>query len=281
MNDAATLQPSDPAGPRDSVEDLISLTREKKRIVSFTGAGISTESGIPDYRGPNGVWAAGNPPQLGDFLTNPETRRAYWESRYARFPELVARRPNRGHDAIARMVRHGLVLTVITQNIDGLHQDAGTPPDRVIELHGAAREVKCLRCGRRWDGAAIYQRQLEGEMVPDCAVCGGPLRAATVLFGEPLPEGALATGMAAARACDLMLVVGSSLVVQPAAKLPLIARRAGAALAIVNLSETPLDRQADIVVREPAGTTLQQLADALLPAEADHLRNVPATDHPG
>jgi NAD-dependent deacetylase len=154
---------------------------------------------------------------------------------------------------------------VITQNIDGLHQDAGIEPDRVIELHGTARQVKCLDCGRRWEAGVIQQRQIEGELVPECQVCGGPLRAATVLFGEALPEGAIERSLEIAKHCDLMLAVGSSLIVQPAAKIPLVAKRSGAALAIVNLSETPLDPIADVVVRGPSGIVLKTLAEKLSP----------------
>jgi NAD-dependent deacetylase len=242
---------------------LLDIARRKQAIVAFTGAGISTESGIPDYRGPNGVWATRSPPALGDFRTNPETRRAYWEGRFERYPALAASLPNEGHHALSRLRRAGLLTHVITQNIDGLHQDSGIESDRVIELHGTARQVNCLDCGRRWEADVIQQRQVDGEMVPECRVCGGPLRAATVLFGEALPEGAIERSLEIARSCDLMLAIGSSLIVQPAAKIPLVASRSGAALAIVNLSETPLDPIAGVVVRGPSGIVLTALADHL------------------
>lgn len=252
----------------DSAPDLdrlFDIAANKRNIVAFTGAGISTESGIPDYRGPNGVWATQNPPTLGDFRSNPETRRAYWETRFDRYPVLASTLPNEGHFALTRLRQAGLLSYVITQNIDGLHQDAGIEPDRVLELHGTAREVKCLTCGRRWDAKIIHQRQVDGEMIPDCDVCGGPLRASTVLFGQPLPQGSIESALDIARRCDLMLAVGSSLIVQPAAKIPLVAKRAGAALVIINLSETPLDDVADLVVRGPSGEVLKWLAQRLAP----------------
>lgn len=242
---------------------LVEKAANKRNIVAFTGAGISTESGIPDYRGPTGVWATQNPPTLGDFRSNPETRGEYWKQRFERYPVLASTRPNDGHYALALLHQAGLLSHVITQNIDGLHQDAGIDPGRVIELHGSARQVKCLDCDRRWAAETIHQRQAGGEIVPDCEVCGGPLRAATVLFGEPLPLGAIEASFAIARQCDLMVAVGSSLIVQPAAKVPLVAKRAGASLAIVNLTETPLDGVADVVVRGPAGKVLTALAQRL------------------
>ena len=250
--------------PPDGLGRLIEIASAKRNIVAFTGAGISTESGIPDYRGPNGVWATQTPPTMGDFRSNPDTRRAYWEGRFERYPALNSTRPNDGHFALTALQRAGLLSYVITQNIDGLHQDAGITSDRVLELHGTAREVKCLTCDRRWDAAVVHQRQVDGNMVPDCVMCGGPLRASTVLFGEPLPAGVFEAGLDVARQCDLLLAIGSSLIVQPAAKIPLVAKRTGAALAIVNLSETPLDGMADVVVRGPAGAVLSELAARLV-----------------
>jgi NAD-dependent deacetylase len=232
-------------------------------MVAFTGAGISTESGIPDYRGPGGVWERNAPPTLSDFRENPETRRLYWAERRERYPALRDTPPNAGHLALARLQRHERLWQVITQNIDGLHQKAGTDPARTFELHGTAHRVRCLDCETQWPANEIQPR-LETEAVPACAVCGGILRAATVLFGEGLPEAPLRDALIAARECDLMLVVGSSLVVQPAARLPEIAAASGARLAIVNNEATPLDELADVVVRGGAGTVLSALADALI-----------------
>ncbi|MGH2618686.1 MAG: SIR2 family NAD-dependent protein deacylase, partial [Thermomicrobiales bacterium] len=242
---------------------LIALARPAPNIVAFTGAGISTESGIPDYRGPGGVWERNAPPTLSDFRENRETRRRYWAERRVRYPFLRDTQPNSGHQALARLHAAGRLSLVITQNIDGLHQKAGVDPEKVIELHGTAHRVRCLDCGATWPADEIQQR-LDLEPLPQCVVCGGMLRAATVLFGQSLSEEALQRAFAAARTCDLMLVVGSSLVVQPAARIPEIAAASGAALAIVNNEPTPLDDLADVVVRGSASAVLSALADALL-----------------
>ena len=239
---------------------LAALTEASRRMVAFTGAGISTESGIPDYRGPNGVWARRATPTRADLQTDPESQRAYWDERRRRYPELAAREPNAGHRALVRFHEAGKLLAVVTQNIDGLHQKAGLPPDRVIELHGTAHRVRCLSCGRVYPAAEIQRRQEAGEHEPRCAVCGGPLRSATVLFGESLPEEALRRAFAVAQATDLLLVVGSSLVVNPAARIPAVAKQAGAPLAIINRTPTPLDPLADARLWTDAGPTLDALA---------------------
>jgi NAD-dependent deacetylase len=246
-----------------ALKALIELAEAATRIVAFTGAGISTESGIPDYRGPGGVWERQAPPTIGDFLENPETRRAYWESRRTRYPELAAAKPNAGHLALAALERTGRLTSVITQNIDGLHQAAGNDPERVIELHGTAHRIRCLDCGTEWSAAEIQPRLAATEGELRCEICGGPLRAATILFGEALPREALDRAIAAARACDLMLVVGSSLIVNPAAQLPVLAKRSGARLAIVNRTPTPLDALADVHVIGEAGPVLSAVSAAV------------------
>ena len=253
-----------PSGDRDpSVAALIEITRPARVITALTGAGISTESGIPDYRGPGGVWERNAPPTLSDFRENLETRRQYWEERRERYPVLRDTEPNAGHLALARLQSAGRLSYVITQNIDGLHQKAGSDSERTIELHGTAHRVSCLDCGASWPADEI-QTRLELEPLPTCGICGGMLRAATVLFGQEMPEAALRRAFTVARATDLMLVVGSSLAVQPAARLPQIAVASGARLAIVNNAPTPLDGLADVVVRSSAGAVLTSLADALL-----------------
>jgi NAD-dependent deacetylase len=245
---------------------LAHMARGAQRIVAFTGAGMSTESGIPDYRGPGGVWERNAPPTLADFVENEDTRREYWRERRIRYPALRETRPNSGHLALARLSDAGLLTTVITQNIDGLHQKSGIPPERVVELHGSAHQVRCLDCKTIYP-ADLIQERLEREPLPSCQNCGGALRAATILFGESLSATALRRAIDASRSCDLMLVVGSSLVVQPAARMPFIATASGANLAIVNNEPTPLDHLATLVVRASAGKTLTEFADALL-AEA-------------
>lgn len=247
----------------NDIDALIALARPARNIVAFTGAGISTESGIPDYRGPGGVWEKNSPPTIGDFRENPETRAAYWRDRKERYPGLRDTRPNAGHLALVRLQNAGLLSTVITQNIDGLHQKSGIEPERVIELHGSAHRVRCIDCGTTWPAEEI-QRRLETEPLPACEVCGGRLRGATILFGESLPQEALQAAVVAARDADLMLVVGSSLIVQPAARLPEIAVASGGKLAIINNEPTPLDHLADVLVRGGAGIALSALADALV-----------------
>jgi NAD-dependent deacetylase len=245
---------------------LLELARSSRRMLAFTGAGISTESGIPDYRGPGGVWERNAPPTLQDFVENVATRQQYWRERRERYPHLRDTAPNAGHVALARLQAAGRLSYVVTQNIDGLHQKAGSDPARTIELHGTAHEVRCLNCGATWPAEAI-QARLVREPLPACERCGGMLRGATVLFGQALPELPLRRALDAARRCDLMLVVGSSLVVQPAARIPEVARIAGARLAIVNREPTPLDDLADVVVRASAGAVLAAVADALLGAD--------------
>jgi NAD-dependent deacetylase len=249
--------------PADPIAALVALARPARRIVALTGAGISTESGIPDYRGPGGVWERNDPPTLNDFRQSEETRRRYWAERRQSYPRLRDAEPNAGHLALARLQTAGHVSHVITQNIDGLHQKAGSDPERTIELHGTAHRVRCLDCGTTWPAEEI-QARLVREPYPLCERCGGMLRSATVLFGEALPDEPLRRAVAAAHACDMMLVVGSSLVVQPAARIPELAAAAGARFAIVNNEPTPLDDLADVVVHAGAGAVLTDLAAALL-----------------
>jgi NAD-dependent deacetylase len=246
------------------LDELEQMIRRSARMAAFTGAGISTESGIPDYRGPNGVWTTGKIPHINTVRTDREARREFWQMRRQTYPTMRAREPNAGHRALARFERAGKLLAIVTQNIDGLHQKAGNQPDRVIELHGSSHRLRCLSCGRVYDGQAIQARLDAGEVDPRCEVCGGVLRSATILFGESLPREALNTAHAVARATDLMLVVGSSLVVNPAARLPAIAKEQGAGLIIINRTPTPLDAQADVRVAAEAGPTLQALADRVL-----------------
>jgi NAD-dependent deacetylase len=209
------------------------------------------------------VWEQRSPPTIGDFLENEETRRAYWHRRKNDYPILAAREPNAAHLALASLERGGRLIAVITQNIDGLHQRAGNDSERVIELHGTAHRIRCVSCGTVWDAMAIHRRLDSGEEEPRCERCGGILRSATVLFGESLAKDVLERAMEAARSCDLMLVIGSSLVVNPAAQLPVVAKRNGAALAIVNRTPTPLDVLADVHVLGEATPVIAAFADAL------------------
>lgn len=256
MSDIQNLD--NPTGTIQAADlDLVaSLIGSSERLVVFTGAGVSTESGIPDYRGPNGVWARQAIPHIDTIRTDEASRIEDWQFRRRRYPEMLAREPNAGHLAIADLEALGYLLAIVTQNIDGLHQKAGNNPERVIELHGSTHRLRCLSCGRVWDGQDIQRRLDAGETDPRCEVCGGILRTGTILFGESLPQQALQTAMGVSRAADLMIVVGSSLVVNPAARLPVIARDHGARLVIINQSTTPLDELADVRIWGGAGDAL-------------------------
>ena len=258
----------DPSSSRDldhsqRVETAVSLIRGASSIVAMTGAGISTESGIPDYRGPGGVWESQKPPTIGDYLENAETRRVSWKRRLTDYPRLAERHPNAGHRALVELERRGTLLAIITQNIDGLHQKAGSSADRVIELHGNAHQLQCVECGKIWPAEPIQERLRSGEEDPRCEVCGGILRSGTVLFGDPLPKSALDKALAVSNACNVMLIVGSSLVVNPAAQLPQIARRQGASLIMLNRTETTLDSLADVQILGESGPTLSDLVGRL------------------
>ena len=268
---AGEIQPDvpAPAASAEEIDRLAEVVGFARRIVAFTGAGISTESGIPDYRGPNGVWARQAIPSVETLRTDPDAQREHWRFRKANYPIMLARQPNDGHRALAELERAGRLLAVITQNIDGLHQKAGNHPERVIELHGSTHRLRCTRCGTEFDGVAIQRRLEAGEEDPRCEVCGGPLRSATILFGEALPEAALRKAVAVSQVCDLMLVVGSSLVVNPAARLPVIAKQRGARLVIVNRTPTPLDALADVHLVAEAGPTLTTLIRRLGLPEVD------------
>lgn len=247
-----------------TVARMAEMLRQGERIVFFTGAGISTESGLPDYRGPNGVWTTGDIPHIDDMRTDEESRLRFWQQRRETYPFMQSREPNEGHRAIARLEDADHLLAIITQNIDSLHQKAGNHPERVIELHGSAHNLRCLNCGHIMDGAVIQQKLEAGDPDPRCEVCGGPLRSGTILFGEALPRPALELAHKVSLVTDLMVVIGSSLVVNPAARLPAIAKERGAGLIIINRTPTPLDDSADIVVRTESGPTLSAVADSVV-----------------
>jgi NAD-dependent deacetylase len=234
------------------------------RIVVFTGAGVSTDSGIPDFRSPGGLWSRYDPRLLGfrRYVSDPATRRLAWRLR--RELHALEARPNPAHLACARLAEAGRLAGVITQNVDGLHTDAGLPAELVCEVHGTGRQVVCLDCGDRGPMDAAVARVEAGEEDPPCLACGGILKAATVSFGQSIPADVWARAEALTAACDAFVAVGSSLVVQPAAGLPRTASRLGAALVIVNREPTPLDHLADAVLHGEAGTLLPALVDAAL-----------------
>ncbi|TDH61567.1 NAD-dependent deacetylase [Dankookia rubra] len=228
-----------------------------RRIIVFSGAGISTESGIPDFRSPGtGTWEKMKPIYFDEFLRSPEARREAWRRRFESDATLRAAEPNRGHRAVARLVREGKVHAVITQNIDGLHQASGIPDDHVIELHGNTTYATCLTCATRHEIADIHAAFAQTDQVPDCRTCGGLLKTATVSFGQSMPEGPMLRAHEAVQATDLCLVLGSSLVVYPAAGFPEMAKRRGAGLVILNRQETGLDPIADLVIHAGIGDVL-------------------------
>lgn len=244
----------------DPAADLRLALAACRRAVVFTGAGISTESGIPDYRSPSGVWDQYRPIDFAAFLASDEARREAWRRKFATHATVAHARPNRGHLAVAALVRRGIVTTVITQNVDGLHQRSGVPDDRVVELHGNTTYARCLDCGARHELEPIREAFVASGEAPCCHGCGGHVKTATISFGQPMPQAAMRRADAATRAADLFIAVGSSLVVHPAAGFPMAAKRNGASLVILNREHTPLDGFADLVLNAEIGPTL---ADAV------------------
>ncbi|MDZ7669277.1 MAG: Sir2 family NAD-dependent protein deacetylase [Gammaproteobacteria bacterium] len=239
------------------IEQLQRLIDDARRIVFFTGAGISTESGIPDFRSPGtGLWNKIKPIQFQDFMASEEVRQESWRRRFTGDRAMEGAKPNTGHRAIAQLTEAGKTEAVITQNVDNLHQASGVPDDKVIELHGNASYATCLSCHMRYEMADLEAQFHKHERVDPCARCGGIIKTATISFGQAMPEDAMARAQAAVEACDLCVVVGSSLVVYPAAGFPEYAKRLGAGLAILNREETPLDPLADVVVHEEIGPSL-------------------------
>ena len=241
-----------------------------RHLAVLTGAGISTDSGIPDFRGPSGVWtkdpAAERMSTYEAYVADPAVRKRSWQNRLAH-PAWAAE-PNAGHVAIARIA--GSIDTwVITQNIDGLHQRAGVPAERVLELHGTMHAVVCVGCGSRTGMPEALARVRAGEADPSCADCGGILKSATVMFGQPLDPPIFASAIAAAGGADLLLAIGSTLIVEPAASLCAVAVRAGARLVIVNRDPTPYDAIATAVIRQPIGEAVPALAERLLAGVSD------------
>jgi NAD-dependent protein deacetylase/lipoamidase len=254
----APLEPD----PDAAAGHLAQLLRQAHRAVVFTGAGISTESGIPDFRSPGGVWDRMKPIEFDAFLSSREMRRESWRRRFAMEDMFGGAKPNTGHRAVAEMVERGKVRQIITQNIDNLHQASGIPPELVIELHGNTTYAKCLDCAKRYEIASLRRQFEEDGEVSECT-CGGFLKTATISFGQAMPEEAMQQAHDATAACDLFLVAGSSLVVYPAAGFPLLAKRQGAKLAIVNRTPTDFDIYADLVIPSAIGVTLSATLERL------------------
>jgi NAD-dependent deacetylase len=234
---------------------------QSRRTVVFVGAGLSTESGIPDFRSPGGLWTRFDPEEFTyqNFLASEKARERYWQFGREVYALIKAAQPNAAHLAIAEMERMGLLDCLITQNIDGLHFKAGNSPERVIEIHGTVMYVLCLSCGKRYERDEIEARLAAGEKVPRCDYCNGLLKPATVAFGQPMPERETMEAFRRAEAADLFICIGSSLVVHPAAQLPVVAKEKGAFLVIINRDPTPCDGMADIVFRGQAGPAMAEV----------------------
>jgi NAD-dependent protein deacetylase/lipoamidase len=247
------------------LDEIASWIRDASRVVVLTGAGISTESGIPDFRGPQGLWTK-NPEAekmatLQYYMSDREIRVRAWKSRTDH--EAWSAEPNLGHHALADLEAKGKVHTLVTQNVDGLHQMAGSSPDRIVEIHGTMRDVMCMSCGERAPMERALERVRAGEEDPPCRTCGGILKSATISFGQNLVQEDLERAYNASAGFDLFLAIGTSLVVYPVADLPRVALEAGARLIILNAEETPYDRVAHAVVRERLGDVLPKLVAAV------------------
>lgn len=241
-----------------SIARLARLLARAHRPVFFTGAGVSTESGIPDFRSPGGVWDRGSAGEMtyANFVRSEEGRRRYWRFGREVYPVIRDATPGAAHEAMAELHHLGRLDALITQNVDGLHQRAGVPEAKVIELHGNSAHVRCLACGAHYSRDEVHGRIEAGDDLPACLACGGILKPRTVLFGEALPAGAMAEARRHAASADVFIVVGSSLVVYPAAYVPRHAKQAGATLVVVNLTPTSLDAQADLVIAGKAGDVM-------------------------
>ena len=242
----------------NQIDNIAEMIVNAKRIVVFVGAGLSTESGIPDFRSPGGVWDKYDPEDFyfQNFVSSEVSREKYWQMATEMYDSMKDAMPNQAHLAVAELEKLGKLDCLITQNIDGLHFKAGNTPDKVLELHGTAMYVTCLNCNKRYDRDGVQLRIVKGEKAPRCDECTGPLKPATISFGQSMPEQETREAYERSGACDLFIVIGSSLVVQPAAYMPVVAHKSGAKLVIINRDETSCDDIADIVVKAQAGPTM-------------------------
>ncbi len=250
----------------EKIKQAAEMIKAASRIVVFTGAGISTESGIPDFRSPGGIWSKYNADDLTyqKFVASEENRKIYWKYDQERYPAMRDAKPNAAHNAILKLEKMGKLIGLITQNIDGLHQDAGSSKSMTYELHGTVREVGCLKCEARWPREEITDlMEKHGIEAPLCSICQGPLKVATIAFGQAMPEKVMMRSFELANSCDLFITVGSSLVVQPANLLPLQAKKAGAKLILLNLSNTPYDELMDVIIIGKAGESMAAIMEDL------------------
>ena len=237
------------------------MLEEASKILIFTGAGLSTESGIPDFRSPGGIWSKYDPSEFyfQRFISDAGAREKYWKMSTEFYGTMKEALPNPGHLAIKVLEDRGKLLAIVTQNIDRLHHKAGNSPEKIIELHGTVFSVSCLSCGKKYDRDEIQRRLESGEGAPCCDACRGILKTDTISFGQAMPEDKMTAAMKCAEVCDLCIVLGSSLVVYPAASVPIHALESGAGLIIINRDETPLDSHADIVIRESLSRVLTEM----------------------
>ncbi len=243
-----------------AIARLREMVHEAGTVIPFTGAGISTESGIPDFRSPGGLWTRYRPIPFDEFLASQEARNESWRRRFAMDEQFGCAEPARGHRAVASLYRAGKVPAVITQNIDNLHQASGIAPEHVVELHGNTTFALCLDCSERYELSWVRRRMdAANGCAPDCPACGGFVKTATVSFGQAMPDAAMRRAQELAQSCDLFLAIGSSLVVWPAAGFPLMAKRNGARLIILNREPTEFDEIADLVVHQDIGAVLEPL----------------------
>jgi NAD-dependent deacetylase len=246
-----------------AIARLQELVHAAGSIVPFTGAGISTECGIPDFRSPGGLWTKNRPIPFDEFISSQEARNESWRRRFAMEGQFADARPGRGHRAIASLYRAGKMPAVVTQNIDNLHQASGIPEEDIVELHGNTTYARCLDCSERFELQWVRRRMDAGNgCAPDCPNCGGYIKTATISFGQAMPDAAVRRAQDLAQSCDLLVAIGSSLVVWPAAGLPLLAKRSGAMLVVINREPTDFDDIADLVVRDDIGTVLEPFAAA-------------------
>jgi len=243
-----------------AIEQLGDMIADASAIVPFTGAGISTECGIPDFRSPGGLWTRNRPIPFDEFVASRDARDEAWRRRLAMDETLSSARPGRGHRALAALYRAGKVPAIVTQNIDNLHQASGIAADDVIELHGNTTYARCIGCGLRVELALAKQQMQASGHAPDCVACGEPVKTATISFGQAMPEEEMRRAAEVARNCDLFLVIGSSLVVWPAAGFPVMAKQSGARLVIINNEPTEQDDLADLVIHHDIGETLSPFA---------------------
>jgi NAD-dependent deacetylase len=241
---------------RQGVDRLGDMIAAASVIIPFTGAGISTECGIPDFRSPGGIWTRNRPIPYDEFVASQDARDESWRRRFAMEETFGQARPGRGHRALASLYRIGKIPAVITQNIDNLHQVSGFSADDVVELHGNTTYARCIGCGRRYELGWVKERFAAEGIAPACTVCAAPVKTATISFGQAMPEAEMERAAELARGCDLFIAIGSSLVVWPAAGFPLLAKESGAKLIIINREPTDHDEVADLVIREDIGETL-------------------------